>query len=196
MKVLKIKGNYSEGKGDGEQGLKMSLVTDSSILYSNKPFFIPDFAESFVIYTGLAVRINRLGKNIAARFAARYYDAVAACVMVEAQNRNSLLTPCDARLTAFDGAVMLGDFMTLEKKENVKDVHIDTFINDEKIQTFGSPSMRIDIDHLIEIASRHFTLKMGDVIVSGNFNASHEIAIGERLISTVNGEESLKIRIK
>lgn len=174
----------------------MSIVTDSSILHSDKPFFIPDFAGRFTIHTGLAIHINRLGKNISSRFASRYYDAATACVMVEAQDHHDAIAPGDARLTGFDGSMMLGDFITFDKLANVEDIHIDTFINNEKTGNFNSQAMKIDLAHLIETSSRYFTLKMGDVIAIGNFNESHTLNIGDRLTSTINGIESLIIRIK
>ena len=42
---------------------------DSAILKDGKPFFIPDFSNEIHYETELVVRINRLGKNIAPRFA-------------------------------------------------------------------------------------------------------------------------------
>ena len=52
------------------------MKPDSALLKDSKPFFIPDFCEQVDYETELVVRINRLGKNIAERFAHRYYDAV------------------------------------------------------------------------------------------------------------------------
>ena len=52
------------------------MKPDSAILKGGKPFFIPDFAERFDYEAELVVRISKLGKNIAPRFAHRYYDAV------------------------------------------------------------------------------------------------------------------------
>ena len=52
------------------------MKPDSALLKDSKPFFIPDFSRQVDYETELVVRINRLGKNIAERFAHRYYDAV------------------------------------------------------------------------------------------------------------------------
>ena len=52
------------------------MKPDSALLKDSKPFFIPDFSQQVDYETELVVRINRLGKNIAPRFASRYYDAV------------------------------------------------------------------------------------------------------------------------
>ena len=52
------------------------MKPDSALLKDSKPFFIPDFSKRMDYETELVVRICRLGKNIAPRFAHRYYDAV------------------------------------------------------------------------------------------------------------------------
>ena len=52
------------------------MKPDSALLKDSKPFFIPDFSKRVDYETELVVRICRLGKNIAPRFAYRYYDAV------------------------------------------------------------------------------------------------------------------------
>ena len=49
------------------------MKPDSALLKDSKPFFIPDFSQQVDYETELVVRINRLGKNIAPRFASRYY---------------------------------------------------------------------------------------------------------------------------
>ena len=45
------------------------MKPDSALLKDSKPFFIPDFCEQVDYETELVVRISRLGKNIAERFA-------------------------------------------------------------------------------------------------------------------------------
>ena len=47
---------------------------ESALIREGKPFFVPDFAERFEYETEIVVRINRLGKDVAERFAHRYYD--------------------------------------------------------------------------------------------------------------------------
>ena len=77
MKIIVITGNGNDRC--------YRLMADSTMLVGNKPFFIPDFAPEFVLHPALAVRIDRLGKNIAPRFAHRYYQSASACAVVEAK---------------------------------------------------------------------------------------------------------------
>ena len=105
MKVIGFTGNY----GAEEQTPQCYLMADSSILYTGRSFFLPDFAERFVATPSIVVRTGRLGKYIAPKFAHRYWDAFTAGVSVHAQQGD------DARLTAldraFDGAAMVGDWV-------------------------------------------------------------------------------------
>ena len=56
---------------------KMVLKGDSSLLVNRKPFFVPDWSDDVRMTPCVVLRVSRMGKNIASRFASRYYDAVA-----------------------------------------------------------------------------------------------------------------------
>ena len=68
------------------------MKPDSALLKDSKPFFIPDFSQQVDYETELVVRINRLGKNIAPRFASRYYDAVTVGIDFTARDLHTI--PC------------------------------------------------------------------------------------------------------
>ena len=81
MKIIAVGMNYAQhNKELGHTQVNTEPVIfmkpDSAILKDGKPFFIPDFSNEIHYETELVVRINRLGKNIAPRFANRYYDSV------------------------------------------------------------------------------------------------------------------------
>ena len=59
----------------GEQ--EMVLKCDSCLLNGRKPMFVPDSTKDLRFLPVVIARISRLGKNIEARFADRYYDAIA-----------------------------------------------------------------------------------------------------------------------
>jgi 2-keto-4-pentenoate hydratase/2-oxohepta-3-ene-1,7-dioic acid hydratase in catechol pathway len=82
MKIIVVGMNYAEHNKELDGTLVsvpenpvIFMKPDSALLKDGKPFFIPDWAEQFDYETELVVRINRLGKCIAPRFAHRYYDA-------------------------------------------------------------------------------------------------------------------------
>ena len=49
---------------------------DSALLKQNKPFYVPDFMGQIDYELEVVIRINRLGKGIAEKFASRYYTEV------------------------------------------------------------------------------------------------------------------------
>ena len=107
MKVIGFTGNYGK-----EESLPQAYVmADSSILYTGRPFFVPDFARQFVAVPSIVVRMGRLGKCVAPKFAHRYWDALTAAFTVRAVDSD------DERLTgldrAFDGAAIVGDWIPM-----------------------------------------------------------------------------------
>ena len=55
----------------------MVLKGDSCLLNGRKPFFLPEWSNEIGVTPCLILRVSRLGKEIAPKFADRYYDAVA-----------------------------------------------------------------------------------------------------------------------
>ena len=81
MKIIAVGMNYALhnkelGHTHDNKEPVIFLKPDSAILKDGKPFFIPDFSNEVHYEAEVVVRICRLGKNIAPRFAHRYYDAV------------------------------------------------------------------------------------------------------------------------
>lgn len=60
---------------DGEENVV--LKSDSSLLVNRKPLFVPESVHELQALPCIVLRVSRLGKCIAPRFASRYYDAVA-----------------------------------------------------------------------------------------------------------------------
>ncbi len=193
MKIIAIKGNSRNNRQQHQP--ETHLMADSSLLLSNKPFFLPDFAEQFVARLSIALHINRLGRNIAKRFSSRYFDSVAACVAVEACNCKGMIDG-DARTNAFDGAIMLGNFFSAEKIEEFPAATVSMLIDGQETGRYSTTDMRYGFDELIEQVSNFFTLKMGDILVVESNMPPHTLTIGETLTATIDNKESLRIRIK
>ena len=71
-KALKIIGvTYYDGREN------VVLKSDSSMLVNRKPLFVPEWVHDLQALPCMVLRVSRLGKCIAPRYASRYYDAVA-----------------------------------------------------------------------------------------------------------------------
>lgn len=171
-------------------------LPDSAFIRSGKPFFIPEFDSSFVAYPGLAVRIDRLGKGISARFASRYYAQVAPSVSVVACNSADKV--CDGLFTGpdtmFDGSFWFGDFIDIEASVGKEIVF--SFGSDDKDINVSASVMFENAPRIIEQLSRRFTIKIGDMITLGTPGRPVELETGMRVKARCGEEELLNIPIK
>lgn len=197
MKVIGIKGNYNNDNNNSQP--KVFLMADSSLLKDGKPLFLPDFAEKFIAYPSLVVRINRLGKNIAKRFASRYYDAVTVGLCVEAHNfrASNGIADCDSVINAFDGAAILGDFIPVEDINDLNNCPFSVNYGNGETITLNSANLTMSIDSLIEELSKYFTFKIGDILFTGyNTDNSFTLSINDIVSGTINENEALHFKVK
>lgn len=146
------------------------MKPDSALLKDGKPFFIPDFSSQIDYETVLVIRINRLGKNIAERFAHRYYDAVTVGIDFTARDlqRKFRLDGKPWELCkGFDNSAVIGDWVPIENVSNVQQIHFHLDIDGRTVQEGNSADMLFCIDQIIAFVSRFCTLKIGDLIFTG-----------------------------
>lgn len=106
MKIIKFRNT------DNPEKLEIDVIPDSAIQKSGKPFFVPDFASRFQFSAAAAVHVCRLGKNIAQRFANRYYEEAGLCLVFEAKDLLESLNADGkprALATSFDASHIVGE---------------------------------------------------------------------------------------
>ena len=100
MKVIGLTDNFQgsapSGTANGFPGI--FLMADSTLLKDGKPFFVPDFSADMVARPTFAIHMNRLGKNIAAKFANRYYAEVTVGLSIVARDIEQRLPTCPQHL--------------------------------------------------------------------------------------------------
>ncbi len=146
-----------------EAGIRM--LADSALLVKGRPFFIPDLEGPCVGRMVWGIRLNRLGKHIAERYAARYYDKITMglCFVAEGCRKRLLEqgAASDAVARNFDGAICLGSWTELPEAENLE----------LKIQAAGMTlqdrieQWRKTADEAIVAVSRHQTMRQGDLLL-------------------------------
>ena len=123
MKIIAVGMNYARHNEELGHTLEnkepvIFMKPDSAILKDGKPFFIPDFSNEVHYETELVVRINRLGKNIASRFAHRYYDAVTVGIDFTARDLQRRFrevgNPWEL-CKGFDSSAAIGTFVPVEQ---------------------------------------------------------------------------------
>ncbi|MDE5790016.1 MAG: hypothetical protein K2H96_02140 [Muribaculaceae bacterium] len=169
---------------------------DSSIVKNGNPFFIPDFDTSFKGLPFLAVKISRLGKNVAQRFVSRYYSEVAPVMAIYAAN---LLNALKAQglpwtiATGFDKSLAVGSFKSYPQLyENGPMILEDHICVKRELQIPKPEEIAIAVSEV----SRYNSLKMGDLILIPLSADPVELKIDSLLTISSGDETLLKLPVK
>ncbi len=175
------------------------LKPDSALLKDSKPFFIPDFSTQVDYETELVVRISRLGKNIAPRFAHRYYDAVTVGIDFTARDLQRKFRaegmPWEL-CKGFDNSAAIGDFVPVEKLRGIQDAHFHLDIDGQTVQSGHTADMIFSVDEIIAYVSRFYTLKIGDLLYTGTPVGVGPVSIGQHLQGYLENEKVLDFFVR
>lgn len=205
MKIIAVGMNYDRHNKELGHTLVnkepvIFLKPDSAILKDGKPFFLPDFSEEIHYETELVVRICRLGKNIAPRFAHRYYDAVTVGIDFTARDlqRRFRETGNPWELCkGFDNSAAIGTFVPLQQVgSNVQNLDFSLQIDGKTVQQANTSEMLFEVDDLIAYVSRFMTLKIGDLLFTGTPSGVGPVAIGQHLLGYLGEDKLLDFYIR
>ena len=184
---MKIIGFVYHNKGErleerGDRPWEMVLKGDSCLLNGRKPMFMPDWTNELCVTECVILRVSRLGKEIAPKFADRYYDAVAPGadfvamdILREAQKAGRPWT----KALDFDYSLAIGEFV--DKSEWLK------VIGDRFVLT---------PEEALAEASKVMTIRQGDLIYIHRALAPHPVTKEEVIRVEIDGEEKLYCKIK
>ncbi|NDV66781.1 fumarylacetoacetate hydrolase family protein [Bacteroides sp. 224] len=204
MKIIAVGMNYALHNEElGHTHIQTDPVIfmkpDSAILKDGKPFFIPDFSKEIHYETELVVRINRLGKNIAPRFAHRYYDAVTVGIDFTARDLQRKFresgNPWEL-CKGFDNSAAIGTFVPVERYPDLQQIHFHLDIDGNKVQRGNTADMLFRIDDIIAYVSQFVTLKIGDLLFTGTPVGVGPVSIGQHLEGYLEEEKVLDFYIR
>ncbi len=203
MKIIAIGRNYIDHAKELNNPVPEKpvffLKPDTALVKNNKPFFYPDFSEDIHYECEIVVQINRVGKNIAEKFAQRYYDEIGIGIDFTARD---LQKECKTRglpwevAKAFDNSAPIGSFVSKSQFIDVNNIKFTLLKNGEVVQQGNTRDMIFSIDKLIAYVSRFMTLKMGDLLFTGTPAGVGPVQIGDRLIAFIEDEELLNFQVK
>lgn len=205
MKIIAVGMNYAQhnkelGHTQENREPVIFMKPDSAILKDGKPFFVPDFSHEVHYETEVVVRICRLGKNIAPRFAHRYYDAVTVGIDFTARDLQRKFREAGnpwELCKGFDNSAAIGTFISLEQAggdlQNL-DFHLD--IDGCEVQRGNTVDMLFKIDDIIAYVSRFMTLKIGDLLFTGTPAGVGPVSVGQHLQGYLGGEKLLDFHIR
>lgn len=203
MKIICIGRNYIDHAKELNNPVPKKpvffLKPDTALVKGNKPFFYPDFSEDVHYECEIVVHINRVGKNISAKFAHRYYEEIGIGIDFTARD---LQQECKTKglpwevAKAFDNSAPIGKFLPKSKFADINKLNFSLDINGETVQQGNTADMIFNIDELIAYTSRFMTLKMGDLLFTGTPVGVGPVKIGDRLVASIEGEELLNFMVK
>lgn len=196
--VTHDKGVESESLSEPKEPI-LFMKPDTALLQRGKPFFLPDFSEEVHYETEVVVKIDRLGKNIAERFAHRYYNEVTVGIDFTARDlqrrQKERGLPWEIA-KGFDNSAAIGTFVPKSDFENLSDLDFHLDINGKTVQQGNTSDMIYTVDKIISYISRYFTLKTGDILFTGTPAGVGSVAKNDHLQGYLGGQKLLDFRVK
>ena len=205
MKIFAVGMNYQEHNKELHGTLYnrtepvIFTKADSALLTNGKPFFVPSFTRQCEYETEVVVRICRLGRSIAQRWAHRYYDEVTVGIDFTARDLQRELRaeglPWELS-KGFDGSAVIGKMIHKDELPDVQDLHFRLDKNGQTVQTGHTADMLFRVDEIVSYISRFFTLKMGDLIYTGTPAGVGPVAEGDHLEGYLEGRKVLDFNVR
>lgn len=203
MKIICIGRNYSkhiaELENERPKEPVIFLKPDSAILPKNHPFYIPSFSDDIHYEVELLVRINRLGKHIAPKFAHKYYNEIGLGLDFTARDLQTKLKekglPWE-KAKGFDGSAVISEFVPKSEFLDLKNISFSLIKNETIVQEGNTSQMLWKIDELIAYISTFMTLKIGDIIFTGTPAGVGKVNPEDILIGKIEDKTFFEIRIK
>lgn len=202
MKIICIGRNYAAHAAELGNEIHSEPVIfmkpDSAVFRQRDAFYIPNWTTDVHYELEVVVRIQRLGKNIEAKFAAKYFSEFTVGIDFTARDVQTALKakglPWE-KAKAFDQSAVLGDFLNVEDYD-LNNLHFQLKKNGEVVQDGNTALMLHNIPDVIEHASQYFTLKIGDLIFTGTPEGVGPVAVGDLLEGYIEGKKVLNVKIK
>jgi 2-keto-4-pentenoate hydratase/2-oxohepta-3-ene-1,7-dioic acid hydratase in catechol pathway len=202
MKIICIGRNYAkhieELENEKPESPVVFLKPDSAILPKKNPFFIPSFSDDVHYEVEILIKINKVGKHIATKFAHKYYDEIGLGIDFTARD---VQEKCKEKglpwekAKAFDGSAVIGVFYPKEEFD-LDNLKFQLLKNDEIVQDGNTNAMLWKIDALISYVSKYFTLKKGDIIFTGTPAGVGKVVENDVLKGVIEGREAFEIKVK
>ena len=203
MKIICIGRNFAnhalEMKSDVPTTPMFFMKPDVALLRPGTPFFYPDFSKEIHYECELVVKINRTGKNIAEKFANKYYSEIGLGIDFTARDLQDLCKqkghPWEIAKSFEGSAAISADFISKEELD-LNNIQFSMKQNGKVVQNGNSSDMIFKIDKLIAYVSQFMTLKIGDLIYTGTPEGVGPISIGDELTGFIGEQEMFMVRVK
>ena len=203
MKIICVGRNYAaharELNNKVEEQPVIFMKPETALIAPRQPFFYPDFSSDVHHEVEIVIRINKVGKRIAEKFAHKYYDEITVGIDFTARDIQQQLKskglPWELA-KGFDGSAPVGNFISKKKFENIQDVPFSLKVNGTVKQSANTSTMIFTADHIISFVSHYVTLKKGDIIFTGTPEGVGPVHKGDLLEAFIGDEKLLNVKIR
>ena len=175
------------------------IKPDTALLDSSQAFYYPSFSNDVHYELELVFRIGKVGKNIEAKFAHKYIDAIGLGIDFTARDIQSKLKekglPWE-KAKAFNGSAFVSTMRSIEDADFSQPIDFQLLKNGISVQLGNSDLMIWNISELIADISQYFTLKTGDYIFTGTPAGVGPVQIGDTLSGILQGNKLFDLAIK
>ena len=151
-----------------------------------RPVFVPDMGSGWQGQPVVALRIGRLGRDIAPKFASRYVDAVTVALWLRLPAEDASLSA--GLLDGLDASLAAGTWIPAGELPQTP-LAVSTPCSEISVD------LQAEIESAVPAVSRYMTLKMGDVILAGPAGRPVELTAGARINASLAGREVLSVKI-
>ena len=195
MKIFAIGRNYIDHAKELNNPVPAEpmffMKPDTAILNNNKPFYYPDFTSDLQYETEIVLKLNRVGKNVAERFANRYFAEVGIGIDFTARD---IQNKCKEKgwpweiAKAFDGSAPISRFVPKEKFGDINNINFHLDLNGQTVQQGNTRDMIFSFDKIIAHVSKYITVRIGDLVFTGTPAGVGPVKIGDRLQAYIEDE--------
>lgn len=189
MKILALEYGHNVATIDES----MSCYPDSTLIRNNDDFYIPNFSKQIVAYVGVYLQFNKIGKCIEPRFTERYYQEVGCAIKFMAADvieRNRIVGTATDIACSFDASLAISN----EKIHSKQAYDYIAKINNQVVE-FDRDAFE-KIPELLAVASKYFTVKIGDLFFLPLVKNPISISIGDVFDISIDGKQLLTCTIK
>ena len=175
-----------------------NVIGDNALLRNNDDFYVPAFATELSCVPQIVLRVGKIGKHVAKRFAGRYYEEVGEGIRFYADNLERELLAASLSPTAamaFDSSAAISPMKSLVDV-SLGDMIFSFELNDESVFTRKVCEISQKPEKTLAAMSEYYMLKIGDFLFCGGVFRQRNLSIGDHLRVLLDGECLLDFQVK
>lgn len=202
MKIICIARNYSEHAKELNNEIPEKPVffmkPDTALLQKGRYFYLPEFSNNIHYEAEIVLKVSKAGKYIQPEFGLNYFEEISLGIDFTARDIQSELKekghPWEAA-KAFDGSALVGGFYN-KSEFDLNNLNFRLDKNKKTVQAGNTRQMIHGFAAIISEASKFFTLKTGDLIMTGTPAGVGKISEDDLLEGWLGGRKVFEVSVK